>query len=370
MPLPAPLQQVDRTFVKWNGRKLSYFAGCDYFRLASHPQVLHAAEKALTTIGLNVSASRKTTGNHTIYDQLEATLKNFFGSASAVLVPNGYATNVIAAQGLAGDFTHAVLDERAHPSLKDAAKFLGAEILSFEHRDPQSLAQRVKSIGKSARVVLLTDGMFSHDGSIAPLGAYLKALPRSATIVLDDAHAAGTLGLTGKGSLEAENIPRDRVVQTITLSKAFGAYGGAILCDDALRDRIISNSGMFVGSTPLPLPMAAAAIKGVQLLATHPRWRKQLIFNVTFVKSALKKSGITVTENTSPIITVVPSSESHAETLKAQCLHHKIFPSLIKYPGGPETGFFRFVISSEHKAAQLEALVCAIISSAPTSASL
>ena len=109
------MQQVDRTYVRFQGRKLSYFAGCDYFRLASHPEVLKAAAHGLKKYGLNVAASRKTTGNHQLYEQLETRLVNFFGAESATLASNGYSPNLMAAQALAGQYSHALIDERAHP---------------------------------------------------------------------------------------------------------------------------------------------------------------------------------------------------------------------------------------------------------------
>jgi len=110
--LAEPLQQVDRTCVLLRGRKLSYFAGCDYFRLSSHSDVLRALREGVDRFGLNVSASRKTTGNHALYGKLEAKLAEFFSVEAAVLISNGYMTNLAVAQALAGEFTHALIDER------------------------------------------------------------------------------------------------------------------------------------------------------------------------------------------------------------------------------------------------------------------
>src|SRR5712664_1592648 len=124
MTEPEPLQQVERTFVRFRGRKLSYFSGCDYFRLSSHPQVIAALKEGVEKYGLNVAASRLTTGNHVLYEQLEQRLAGFFGAENALLVSGGYATNLIVAQALAGSFSHAIVDEKAHPSLWDAARVL------------------------------------------------------------------------------------------------------------------------------------------------------------------------------------------------------------------------------------------------------
>lgn len=361
MNLPQPLQQIDRTYVRFGKRKLSYFAGCDYFRLASHPNVLRAMEEGLKKFGLNVAASRMTTGNHELYGKLEKSLAQFFGSESAVLVSSGYVTNLIVAQALAGNFSHVLIDEKAHPSLLDAAQFFDCPILKFKHRDAEDLSRVVSRIGKDTKPILLTDGIFSSDGSLTPLKSYLKLLPRNSMLLVDDAHGAGTLGKTGKGSIELEAIPRKRVIQTITLSKAFGVYGGAILCSRDLREKIFSRSRMFGGSTPLPLPLANAALAAVQILRTDKSLRRRLVQNVKHVKNELRKASLEISDSPSPIVAVVPKSEREANLLKSNCLANGVFPSFIKYHGGPKNGYFRFAISSEHTKAQLDALLKSLL---------
>src|ERR1043166_6956384 len=185
---PEPLQQTDRTYVRFHNRKLSYFSGCDYFRLASHPRVIAAIKEGVAKYGLNVAASRLTTGNHILYQQLEQRLTAFFNAESALLVSGGYVTNLIVAQALRGNFSHVVVDEKAHPSLSDAARLLDCPVLKLKHRDAEDLAELVRRCGPGARLILLTDGMFAHDGSVAPLAKYLEVLPRDAIILVDDAH--------------------------------------------------------------------------------------------------------------------------------------------------------------------------------------
>src|SRR5688572_17632636 len=115
--LAPGLAQVDPTHVRYRGKKYLYFGGCDYYRLTWHPALRRAVHRALDEGGWNVAASRTTTGNHPLYAALEGALADFFGSAAAVLAPTGYVANLLAAQALAGDFSHALIDERAHPSL-------------------------------------------------------------------------------------------------------------------------------------------------------------------------------------------------------------------------------------------------------------
>ena len=172
------LQQLKRTYVRCGGRTLTCFSGCDYFRLASHPKVLRALTEGLKRHGLNVAASRFTTGNHALYPKLENDLARFFGSETALLTSSGYITNLVVAQSLAGHFSHAILDQRAHGALQDAALFLDCPVFRFKHRDVDHFTATLQRCGPGTRPIVLTDGMFSHDGSVAPLRAYLKLLPR------------------------------------------------------------------------------------------------------------------------------------------------------------------------------------------------
>jgi 7-keto-8-aminopelargonate synthetase-like enzyme len=202
--------------------------------------------------------------------------------------------------------------------------------------------------------------MFSHDGGIAPLREYLKLLPPGGTILLDDAHGAGTLGKTGRGTPEFTGVSSRQIIQTITLSKAFGVYGGAVLGPRKLREAIIARSRVFVGNTPLPLPLAYAAIKSISILKSDRSLRKKLDSNIAYIKGELSRRGVAVPENPSPIIPLIPATPGEADRLKRQLLAAGVYPSFIKYPGGPESGYFRFVISSEHTHAQLNALLEAL----------
>lgn len=355
---PEPLQQVDRTYVGYKGKKLSYFAGCDYFRMAWNPKVQSAAISGLKKYGLSVSASRLTTGNHKLFAEVEKALTNFFDAPAALLVGNGYNTNGIVAQALRDEVSHVLIDGKSHVSLKDAARQFDCPVINFAHRDVADLKRKLPRGSK--RIALLTDGMFAHDGYIAPLDEYMKVLPRSAVMLVDDAHAAGVLGRTGKGTLEQTGVDRARIIQSITLSKAFGAYGGAILTVPALREKMIQKSGMFAGSTPVPLPLISSAIAGIQILKRDKSLRRRLCQNVQFVKSALAPHHPTIVQTPAPIVTLVPASAEEAATTCKCLIAHKVFPSFIQYPGGPPNGYFRFVISSEHTKAQLFDLVCAL----------
>ncbi len=196
--------------------------------------------------------------------------------------------------------------------------------------------------------------MFSRDGSAAPLTEYLRLLPRDALILVDDAHGAGVLGPTGKGTLEHGGVGRGRIIQTITLSKAFGVYGGAILGSKSLRQSILARSRLFVGSTPPPLPLASAALESLRILQEDATLRLRLLRNAAHVKTSLRKAGLVLADTPGPIIFIRPRNSTYAARLSHQLLAAGVYPPFLKYPNGPAGGYFRFVISSEHTRAQLD----------------
>jgi 7-keto-8-aminopelargonate synthetase-like enzyme len=311
---------------------------------------------------LNVAASRVTTGNLALYRQLETALARFFGAPAALVVSSGYASNSVVAQTLSGQFSHVLIDAKAHLSLRDASRLFACPVLEFKSRDTADLRRVLSGAGDNLKPILLTDGVFTYEGEIAPLSEYLKILGPRGMILVDDAHAAGVIGPTGRGAPEFAQVPRQRIIQTITLSKAFGVYGGAIICSRELRGKMIAGSAMFAGSTPLPLPLVHAALCAVHLLKKDRTLRGRLQHNVQYVKTALRAAGFPVSQSPVPVVAVTPATPVQARALKRRLLSHGIFPSFIKYPGGPADGYLRIVLSSEHTKSQLSALLSALIS--------
>ena len=346
--LSEPLTQLGRVHLRYRGRKLIYFGGCDYYRLTGDAHLKKVVMRTLQKDGLNVAASRVTTGNHSIYEQLEAALRVFFKVDAALVTSTGYTANLVIAQALACEFSHVMIDESAHSSLKDATQFFNCPIIEYKHRDPIHAAQGVARCGKFARIALLTDGVFAHDGSIAPVPELIRVLPPDGMLLLDDAHGAGVLGKNARGTIEHFDIRDKRVVRSITLSKAFGAFGGAVLASKQICRTIVSHSRLFAGSTPPPLPLAKAAICALANVQGGDSLRARLKRNTKMIGREF------------PIMAVVPKSNSQAARLKRDLLDAGIFPSLIHYPGAARTAYFRFAISSEHTPEQVERLLAVV----------
>ncbi len=358
--LAESIEVVDENFVKSGGRRLLYFGGCDYLRMAWHPEVRETQESGAGEGGLSVGASRITTGNRPVYECLEKRLAGYFGASAGLTVSAGYLANLAVTQALAGTVTHAFIDERAHASLVDALRFLDCPVVGFGHKDLEDLARKLGQAPRQAKPLIATDGLFGHDGSVAPLKAYDALLPKGGTMLVDDAHGAGVLGARGRGALEVEGVARRRIVQTISFSKAFGVTGGGVLCAPALRDRIVERSRAFQGSTPMPPALAAAALKSLSLVKRDKARRLRLAMNTHLARTQLADAGLPVSRAGGPILEFVPGAGGRARRVADHLGKKGVYPSLIRYPGGSRDGWFRFAISSEHSHEQIRTLTDAL----------
>jgi 8-amino-7-oxononanoate synthase len=315
-----------------------------------------------------VAASRLTTGNHPLYAMAERRVAEFFGVADVLLLNAGYVTNLVVAQGLAAEVTHAFADERAHVCLTDAARFLDCPLTRFPHRDVGALRQRLQRLSSRARPLVMTDGLFAGNGAAAPLADYLAALPARGWLLVDDAHGAGMLGADGRGTPQHCGVQDERLIQTLTFSKAFGVYGGAVLCPPGLRGRLVSQSHFFGGATPLPLPLVAGVLASLEIMREEgPARRQRLQANAARMRERLhvvaqassrcdshrQNAGGTSEAQPGPIF---PIPTAHPAALRGRLVGAGIYPSFIRYPGGPALGYFRFVLSSEHTRAQVTRL--------------
>ena len=160
--------------------------------------------------------------------------------------------------------------------------------------------------------------------------------------------------------MEANGLRFERIVQTVTLSKAFGTYGGAVLAAKAIAQQIIERSRIFAGNTPVPLPLANGALAALRLIRQRPQFRERLRRNVVWLKTALRSAGLPLPDHPGPIISFVPKTPAEARRCQERLFAADIYPPFILYPGGPPEGFFRFAISSSHTRPQLQALVEAL----------
>jgi len=332
--------------VVWNGKRLRYFAGTDYHRLAFEPEVQHAVQSALQQQGLSSGGSRLTTGNNALLEQLEALLARFFGVEDALVVGSGYLANLILLQTLRPEFDEMVADEHAHASLLDAARAVQLPVTFFKHRDAESLQQALNRVSNPRRALVVTDGIFAARGEVAPVGDYREAVTAvGASLLVDDAHGMAIAGEGGRGTWEMFRLPADELYITGTLSKGFGTFGGVILVTRELKKRIIEQSAAFVGHTPMPVPVIAGAAAAVQFLTEHRERVQRVQQAAQWVKRKLAIYGYPVPQDAVPIISIAFPEAETVQRFHDYLLDSGIFPPFNQYPGAPAGGHFRFVVT-------------------------
>jgi 8-amino-7-oxononanoate synthase len=367
MPVGPELRFLDRTHVMFQGKRYLFFGGTDYHRLASHPEVLAACRQVAESGGLSCAGSRITTGNNPLYERLEEKLSNFLGVEEVALCSGGYLSNTVALEALADDYQRFFIDSDAHVSLRGPARCLAPERVStFRHAEPGDLSRQIQSsLHSGERPLVLTDGVVSYNGALSPLGEYWEIVrSRGGLLLIDDAHGIGTVGPSGKGSPEAARLPPVAFVQTGTLSKALGTFGGLVAGSTALAARIIDRSQAFVGATAIPPPIAAAAIRSIEILQENPGMISGLQTRTAQVRERLRAMGFVTGSSPAPIISITHRDTARNERLRLILLEHGLYMPLIRdYPGSPPGGHFRLTLSSVHTEQDVTCLLEAIAQS-------
>ena len=261
----------DGVMVERGGRQLISFSCNDYLGLSGHPALAEAARKAIEKFGVGAGASRLVTGNHPLYDELEARLARLKGTAAACVFGSGYLANTGIVPALVGGGDLVAIDELAHACLFAGARLSGAAVVPYPHNDVDGLrALLADRRAGHAKAMILTDGVFSMDGDLAPLVELGRlAGDYDAWLMADDAHGIGVVG-NGRGSTFAADIPADVPLQMGTLSKAVGVYGGYLCASAPVIAFIKNRARTLVYSTGLPPAIVAAAIAALDLIASNP----------------------------------------------------------------------------------------------------
>ncbi len=250
-------------------RSLLDLASNDYLGLSQHPDVIEAACTATRALGAGSTGSRLVTGTTDVHLDLEAALAERTGAPAALVFSSGYLANLGAVAALSGPGTLVVSDADNHASLVDACRLSRAEVRVVPHADPAAVADALA--GYAGRAVVVTDAVFSVDGAVAPLLAlHEMARAHGALLLVDEAHALGVLGPDGAGACAAVGLDREPdVVRTVTLSKALGAQGGAVLGPAVLRDHLVDTARAFIFDTGLAPGSAGAARRALDLVTAE-----------------------------------------------------------------------------------------------------
>ncbi len=261
----------DGVHVTRNGRTLLSFCSNDYLNLAQHPAVKRAAAAAAEQYGAGAGASRLVTGSHPLYAELETRLARLKGAEAACVFGSGYLANTGIIPALAGRDDAILIDELAHASMHTGARLSGATLLTFRHNDVAHLRSLLDAErAKFKHALIVTEGVFSMDGDLAPLADLSDAAHRyDAWLMSDDAHGIGVLG-GGRGSAFAGNPPADIPLQMGTLSKAIGSYGGYLCGSRDVIELMHNRARTLIYSTGLPPAALGAAIAALDIIERQP----------------------------------------------------------------------------------------------------
>lgn len=277
-----PLDGAQETKSRRDGRELRNFSSNDYLGLANHPALRNAALAEWSRGGFGAGASRLVCGSLAAHSELEEALADFKGTASALAFSSGYAAAMGTIPALCGRGDVVILDKLSHACLVDAARLGGATLRVFPHNDLDRLESHLKWASAKhahARVLVVAESVYSMDGDLAPLAAMVELKDRhGAWLLLDEAHAIGVIGESGRGLADREGVVDRIELQMGTLGKAIGAHGGYIAGSAALRDYLVNRARSFVFSTAPPAPVAAAARAGLEIVrsAEGDRRREKL----------------------------------------------------------------------------------------------
>ncbi len=341
---------------------LTVFNSNDYLGLAAEPRLAEVLAAAANQYGVGSGGSHLICGHHREHQALEEELAAFVGRDRALLFTSGYAANLGVMQALLGRHDWVVADRLNHASLVDAARLSGATLKRYGHADVQAARQGLDAISRG-RKLLVTDGVFSMDGDVAPLADLATAADQyHATLMVDDAHGFGLLGETGAGSLQAAGLDQQQVpVLMATLGKAAGLQGAFVAGDETLIEALIQFSRTYIYTTALPAAVAATLRTSLQLLKADSWRREQLVANVQRFKAGAAQLGLSLLPSNTAIQGVIAGSGDQALIWAGMLQQRGLAVTAIRSPTVPRgSERLRITLSALHTDEQIDRLIDAL----------
>ena len=332
---PRVLEYEQRARTRFDGREVINLASNNYLGLAAHPRLKEAASNAALRLGAGSGAVRTIAGTMTLHRELERRFAEFKGADDSLMFQSGFTANSGTVAAILTKEDVIVSDQLNHASIIDGARLSKAEIKVFPHKDVEAadgLLAETKAPGR--RQLLITDGVFSMDGDIAPLPDLVEVAEKhGAIMMIDDAHASGVLGKGGRGTISHFGLDPSRVdVQVGTLSKAIGVMGGFIAGPSHLIEWLVNRGRPFLFSTSAPPAVAAACIAALDVMRDEPDRQDRLWSNTAFFKAGLHDMGFDTGASETPITPVIAGEETKAVELSALLWEEGVFTPAIVYP--------------------------------------
>lgn len=354
------LDSPQSTHVIYNGKQVLMLASNAYLDFCNELRIKEAAGKALEEYGVGSGGSRLTTGTTRLHVELETALAHFKGRQAALVFNTGFAVNsgIIPAVCKKGGIIFS--DELNHASIIDGCRLAGAETVVYRHNDMEDLEAKIQQTG-CRRGLAVSDAVFSMGGDILDLPGFIRVTEKYNLLsMIDEAHATGVIGKTGKGTEEYYHMEGTVDILTGTLSKAFGVEGGYVCGSDTLISCLRNTARSFIFSTSLSPIAMSAAIRAVQLVEKEPEHVKQLQENVKYFCRCLQKQGITA-ESKSAIVPIHIGEEAKALTASEKLLEEGYFISAIRYPTVKKgEALLRAAIMATHERQDLQSAAKAI----------
>jgi len=337
-----------------DGRPVLLLCSNNYLGLADHPRVREAAAEAAMRYGAGSGASRLISGNMTIHRRLEEQLAAFKGAEACLLFGSGFLANAGVVSALAREGDVVFSDALNHASIVDGCRLSRAETFVYDHCDVDHLEWGLRQAeGRGALIV--TDGVFSMDGDLAPLHEIVGLAQRyDARVMVDEAHGTGCIGPGGRGLVAREGLEDDVDVIVGTLGKALGSYGAYVLCDETMAKYLINTARTLIFSTALPPPAVAAAIAALELLREQPRRVEKLQRNSRVLREALSESGMPVPDGETPIVPLIVGDPAAAVAASDRALERGVFAQAIRPPTVPAgSSRLRLAVMASHTKSEL-----------------
>ena len=353
---PPVLSSAQGPTVIVDGVELINLASNDYLGLAAHPALVAAAAEALREYGVGSGAVRPIVGTMEVHRALERRLAELKEAPDALLVPSGFTANSGTVGALLGKSDAIVSDELNHASIIDGCRLSGARISVYRHADVADAERALEAVADADHVLLVTDGVFSMDGDIAPLPELLAlADSHGATVMVDDAHATGVLGETGRGTAEHLGCSGRVPIQIGTLSKALGTLGGFVAASEVVVDYLRVRGRPYLFSTSQPPSVAAAGLAAVDLLSRDAPRRERLRASAKRFRSGLRDLGYDTGASVTPIVPVLLGEERRATALSAALRRRGVLAQAIVFPTvAAGRARVRAIVTAAHSEHQLD----------------
>jgi glycine C-acetyltransferase len=346
-----------------DGRPVISLSSNNYLGLATHPRLVEAALEAVRELGAGSGAVRTIAGTMELHEELERRLAAFKRVEAVLTFQSGFTANSGVIPTITGDEDLIVSDELNHASIIDGVRLSKAARAVFPHKDVDGLERVLRDArdkggpkGTYRRILVITDGVFSMDGDIAPLPGICAAAERyEAAVMVDDAHASGVLGRNGRGTIDHFDLHGRVDIQVGTLSKAIGVLGGYVAGRQHLRDYLIQRSRPFLFSTSHPPAVAAACLAAVDVLEREPERINRLWENTRTFKSGLERLGFDTGISETPITPVIVGASAVAGRVSERLFELGVFAQAVVYPTvALDKARIRTIVTSEHTRDELE----------------